>query len=1083
LTAASAYCYDPGGEGGYADCAGGYAYFDQKLSGIGSIYKSLDFWAKGSRWYAVQDGVTLDLTSLGTNGTWTHYCTNLSDPFNESTFKFRWGVASENGGTEEDGYCDNAYAYFDDIHFSTVPCNETELDLSISSDNISFSPYIPKKGATGNISALINNTGYSDAENVTIRFYEGCNGTGELIGEVNVSQIPVNGNATVQVQWTPAEAGPCNITVVVDPDNTISETDEDNNQAYKNVTVATYRVLVVGTYYGDEDDSIREIEINVNMTLNEVVDYYKIQSYETDYIGFSAPIYINLTKSVDEYQSRGGQKDSWYGPPDEYADDVCSEIRIRNFSRSEYDAILAHQSDKAWKYFKGDNSTFRAYAIPTTLCGRIACVSLWADFTFGTFSHELGHALYGFKDLYYDVEKTNRGSIGDWGLMGSGYDLSPLAPLISFDKEEARWVSYNYTVALGLGLQPKEFQITLLDKIGFNGTVPKITLAPSNQTPFGVIPYGCYDYLLEARNDSGRSGIVIYQDKNWTMYQPNDTPFLESLKPLTGDRSLATLNNDSSLYQSPITGLKFMCLNENCDLDSQFKTKVIVGYNVSDYSNGKVAISRLKIQQVNSSNSSSSTLPLGPNFRRFGEVVPLNTSVTDDGHFKSYFVNLFNGTIEIISVNVSGTSFSLPWKKNCSIITPLPLNVSSKGVFSIETDGCVSPVLPRSNTIVSTIDISLIVFMQNGLAENKTIKGSMYVIFNTESLPYNTSYRWNTLYENGEIKPVPHEEFQGLYIINEDGDVVPFGNVTNVVNPEPADYSWIYPVIFLIFWLALAVVFRKNKRALLVLVAVLLFLILAGLFIIYQEYSRMAGINDLAAPVVAYSSSGSASSVENLSAPNANLHAYDNLGRHVGMNYSSGVFENQIPGSIASGDMFGEQWIFIPEGVNASFVVDGHDISEYLNETNSSENLSLNYSFQFMQYGPNPSVAVENGTVVISDRSVSEPINGSIGPGEEQEYALSTTTTTTTTSTTTTLANCSSGGVGICGANFCCGATDNVCPTDFEGVSCGVQDPDCSCSYGGVSICGAKYCCGVSDGVCPSSFEGVLCSTFDVDCS
>ncbi|MFZ2455194.1 MAG: hypothetical protein WAX07_01780 [Candidatus Altiarchaeia archaeon] len=78
---------------------------------------------------------------------------------------------------------------------------------------------------------------------------------------------------------------------------------------------------------------------------------------------------------------------------------------------------------------------------------------------------------------------------------------------------------------------------------------------------------------------------------------------------------------------------------------------------------------------------------------------------------------------------------------------------------------------------------------------------------------------------------------------------------------------------------------------------------------------------------------------------------------------------------------------------------------------------------------------------------------------------------------------CSHGGLSFCGGSFCCGVADGVCPTDFDGVSCSIQDPDCSCSYGGLGICGANYCCGVNDGVCPSKFEGVSCSTSDVDCS
>lgn len=81
---------------------------------------------------------------------------------------------------------------------------------------------------------------------------------------------------------------------------------------------------------------------------------------------------------------------------------------------------------------------------------------------------------------------------------------------------------------------------------------------------------------------------------------------------------------------------------------------------------------------------------------------------------------------------------------------------------------------------------------------------------------------------------------------------------------------------------------------------------------------------------------------------------------------------------------------------------------------------------------------------------------------------------------------CTLGGVRLCGADYCCGDVDGVCPEDFEGVNCDVVDVDCEptgCSDGGVRLCGADYCCGVSDGVCPEDFEGVTCSVLDVDCA
>jgi len=127
---------------------------------------------------------------------------------------------------------------------------------------------------------------------------------------------------------------------------------------------------------------------------------------------------------------------------------------------------------------------------------------------------------------------------------------------------------------------------------------------------------------------------------------------------------------------------------------------------------------------------------------------------------------------------------------------------------------------------------------------------------------------------------------------------------------------------------------------------------------------------------------------ENLTSPDLDLHAYTPDGRHVGVNYNAGLYENQIPGAIASGDMFAEEWIFVPKNVSVRWVVDSHDVAQYLREIDSTENLSLNYSITEMVYGPNPTADVVDGNVVISDRFVSAPVNKSIGAGIRQEFTL-----------------------------------------------------------------------------------------------
>lgn len=64
--------------------------------------------------------------------------------------------------------------------------------------------------------------------------------------------------------------------------------------------------------------------------------------------------------------------------------------------------------------------------------------------------------------------------------------------------------------------------------------------------------------------------------------------------------------------------------------------------------------------------------------------------------------------------------------------------------------------------------------------------------------------------------------------------------------------------------------------------------------------------------------------------PDLDLHAYSDDGKHVGMNYTTGEYEIQIPEATASGDLWnGQEWIFVPEDVNVHFVANAKDNKDF----------------------------------------------------------------------------------------------------------------------------------------------------------
>ncbi|MFA6565249.1 MAG: hypothetical protein WCT48_00740, partial [Candidatus Paceibacterota bacterium] len=72
------------------------------------------------------------------------------------------------------------------------------------------------------------------------------------------------------------------------------------------------------------------------------------------------------------------------------------------------------------------------------------------------------------------------------------------------------------------------------------------------------------------------------------------------------------------------------------------------------------------------------------------------------------------------------------------------------------------------------------------------------------------------------------------------------------------------------------------------------------------------------------------SSLADIPFPDLDLHAITPDGRHIGMNYSTAKFENQIAGSEVSGDMQGdEEWIFVPSTETVRYYVSSHDTQAF----------------------------------------------------------------------------------------------------------------------------------------------------------
>ena len=143
-------------------------------------------------------------------------------------------------------------------------------------------------------------------------------------------------------------------------------------------------------------------------------------------------------------------------------------------------------------------------------------------------------------------------------------------------------------------------------------------------------------------------------------------------------------------------------------------------------------------------------------------------------------------------------------------------------------------------------------------------------------------------------------------------------------------------------------------------------------------------------------------------APDLDLHAYTLDGKHIGMNYTTGLYENQIPGAIASGDLAGsDEWIFVPTGTQVTYDVSSHDVGEFLkvNPELTTQFQSLTFNVTNLGFDSNgSSYNISNQTYSIPPDSVIE-INAPNGSTPSPTQAPNSTPTPAPMSTTTPTPN------------------------------------------------------------------------------
>lgn len=204
--------------------------------------------------------------------------------------------------------------------------NYTYPDFSINESGINFSITSPTEEESTTINATVYNLGGVDVSLVEINFYEGNPlTTGVQIGSTQEVSIDAFGSTTASVNWD-ATIGGAEIFVVSDPSNSFTELSESNNNASKNISVASWHF-----FYGDiNSDSEFKLEDSTNSKIirwdesnltsaniyvtdyDSEIDWTSLQAIGKDTSGLNSTDDIIEIDSILEMTSFGDSLESLY---------------------------------------------------------------------------------------------------------------------------------------------------------------------------------------------------------------------------------------------------------------------------------------------------------------------------------------------------------------------------------------------------------------------------------------------------------------------------------------------------------------------------------------------------------------------------------------------------------------------------------------------------------------------------------------------------------------------------------------------------------------------------------------------------